>query len=168
MNIKTIRKRLGRIKKIAKQKTRLHKLLNPIKNFLPQKTKIWVEKKNIQEFVDVDELKPQFKNACLYLAERFGKNILGDYLEFGVSQGTSLSCMHNVLNDLELKKIRLFGFDSFDGLPEDYIHDDNGIWKAGQFRRTIESTTQYLNNKGIDWERTFLIKGWFSEHLKMN
>ncbi len=91
---------------------------------------------------------------------------VGDYLEFGVCHGTSLHCMHDTLKDLKLNKTKLFGFDSFEGLPViDLIKDG---WSSSGFVNSIEFTTKILSSKGINWERTFLIKGWFSETLTKN
>src|SRR6478672_3575656 len=39
-------------------------------------------------------------------------NQFGDYLEFGVSRGTSLACVHRVLQQQNLSNVRLIGFDS--------------------------------------------------------
>ena len=70
-----------------------------------------------------------------------------DYLEFGVFQGASISRV------AELNKgatVRLFGFDSFEGLPHD--------WNAEKPKGTFG-----LGGRGpiVSDERIRFIKGWF-------
>jgi predicted O-methyltransferase YrrM len=99
------------------------------------------------------------------LANRNGVSSLGDYLEFGVYNGTSLTCMHKVLDELGYGGIRLFGFDSFEGLPDTAMQDDDGHWYPGQFYCDYETTRKVLSLENVDWNRTFLIKGWFGDTL---
>ncbi|WP_410503813.1 TylF/MycF/NovP-related O-methyltransferase [Leptolyngbya sp. 7M] len=74
--------------------------------------------------------------------------------------------MFQVLQEFGLNQVRLFGFDSFEGLPETDAEEDIGVWDAGGFKCHIEVTKERLARLGIDWNRTFLIKGWFSDTLK--
>lgn len=114
----------------------------------------------------VEALKQKQREALQYLINNFGAKNLGDYLEFGVFSGTSISCMYQVSQELGLKRMRLFGFDSFEGMPEIAATEDEGTWIPGQFKFGIEFTKGILAARGIDWSRVFLIKGWFSDTLK--
>ena len=91
--------------------------------------------------------------------------LLGDYLEFGVFNGTSLSCMHRVTEELALKHMRLFGFDSFAGLPDTAEQESDGLWSGGSFQIDYEFTKNWLTQQGVDWGRVFLIAGWYHETL---
>lgn len=91
---------------------------------------------------------------------------IGDYLEFGVFYGNSLMCMHRVLDELGLRQVRLFGFDSWQGLPEDARTDDHGLWKPGDFKMDFESARSYLTGEGVDWSRVHLEQGWFNDTLR--
>ena len=62
------------------------------------------------------------RRELLELSCRMSQDKLGDYLEFGVFNGTSLSCAHHVLNELNIDNVRSFGFDSFEGLPQEAAH----------------------------------------------
>ena len=104
------------------------------------------------------ELEPKFRQALLLLTEKSGRQSLGDYLEFGVCHGTSLNCMHRVLEELNFKNVRLFGFDSFEGLPDSSEVDDT-VWKARAYKTEYEATKNLLTKQGIDLKRTVLIKG---------
>ena len=103
--------------------------------------------------------------ACDFLIEKIGKDQIGDYLEFGVSHGSSISIMHQVLKKSNLDQARLFGFDSFEGMPPIAAYDDDGLYRPGQFASSLEATKNFMTRKGVDWSRTFLTKGWFSDTL---
>lgn len=96
------------------------------------------------------------------LKTEVGSVSFGDYLEFGVSRGTSMSLVFKALRDHGLKDVRLIGFDSFEGLPE---QADQEGWRAGEYYSTQKATRQFLGSRGVDLERVALVKGWFTETL---
>jgi hypothetical protein len=112
-----------------------------------------------------DELMLKYREALLLLAERQGVESLGDYLEFGVYNGTSMACMYRVIEELQFNHIRLFGFDSFEGLPENAEEDSGGHWRSGQFKSEYEFTRHVLTYEGVNWDRIFLVKGFFCDTL---
>ena len=112
-----------------------------------------------------DAFSASLQREILKLTQYISEDELGDYLEFGVFNGTSLSCVHRVLNELNMDRVRCFGFDSFEGLPQEAAHDDGGIWFPGQFACRIDVTKKLLSERGIDWERVNLIEGWFDDTL---
>lgn len=154
---------------IALKKMRVNKLYRMVASILPQwlniKVKSFTDKHGFSPLVMADELKPKYVQACTFLCDTVGKEKIGDYLEFGVSHGTSLSIMYKVLKQLNLDRVRIFGFDSFEGMPPVAAHEDENRWQPGEFASSIEATTEYLSNHGVDLKRTFLIKGWFSDTL---
>jgi O-methyltransferase len=87
---------------------------------------------------------------------------LGDYLEFGVSRGTSMACVYHVLQAKGLGDVRLVGFDSFKGLPPEAA--DEG-WEPGIYSSTAAATRRYLRERGVDLDRVTLVKGWFRDSL---
>ena len=118
------------------------------------------------ELVPIKELEAKYRLALqLLIGIRHGAP-LGDYLEFGVYNGTSLACMYRALKNLELDQVRLFGFDSFKGLPAK-ASADAGSWKPGDFKSELTNTVDQLNKQGIDWNRVHLIEGWFSDTLSL-
>jgi O-methyltransferase len=116
------------------------------------------------QLVDVDQLRPKLRQGLAHLS-RSGKGSLGDYLEFGVFQGTSMICMWDLLKELNLRHVRMFGFDSFEGMPDAASTDDGGIFKPGEFAAPYELTKQRLAEAGVPESRATLIKGWFSDTL---
>jgi hypothetical protein len=99
------------------------------------------------------------------LADRHGCRRLGDYLEFGVYNGTSLACTYRALTEVGLDHVRLFGFDSFEGFPPHAALEDEGRWQPGRCCCPIEFTSAVLEREGVDARRVTLVPGWFSETL---
>ncbi len=117
------------------------------------------------QILPVEPLKELQRKALRYLVARHGANNVGDYFEFGVFAGTSLGCMAEVLEELRLKNVRLFGFDSFEGMPARAATEDEGTWQPGQFKFDVEVTKAILRKRGADMRRITLTKGWFSQTL---
>lgn len=109
--------------------------------------------------VPEDELITGYRNAIQTLGD---PGRLGDYLEFGVSRGTSLACMFHALKRENVSHVRLIGFDSFEGLPPEASTEG---WRPGDYRSTEHATRRYLSKKGVDLARVRLVKGWFKDTL---
>jgi O-methyltransferase len=99
------------------------------------------------------------------LVERHGRERVGDYLEFGVYNGSSLLCMFGALRQIGLDYVRLFGFDSFQGFPPNAAHEDEGRWQPGRCFSPLEFTRAVLEEHCIDPTRVTLVPGWFTDTL---
>jgi hypothetical protein len=99
------------------------------------------------------------------LVDHHGADRMGDYLEFGVYNGTSLMCVFRETQTRGLTGMRLFGFDSFQGLPPDAHLEDEGRWRPGSCCSSLDFTTAVLEAEGVDFSRVTLVPGWFSETL---
>ncbi|MFZ5426114.1 MAG: TylF/MycF/NovP-related O-methyltransferase [Thermodesulfobacteriota bacterium] len=75
-----------------------------------------------------------------------------DYLEFGVFQGESMRKWAAINTN---PKSRFYGFDSFEGLPED--------WAAGQKKKGDFTTQGRMPETGDP--RVSFVKGWFNKTL---
>ena len=75
------------------------------------------------------------------------------------------SVMYKVFKQAKVKIPRLFGFDSFEGLPPEAAHDDESWWHPGEFNCDYDSTVKSLRKKGVDLDKVHLIKGFYSETL---
>lgn len=104
--------------------------------------------------VVANELEPKYAMAWRRLRQMGVEP--GDYLEFGVARGTSIACMHRVVTRLKLTKVRLFGFDAFDGLASTDKREPGS---------TIEETRQFLNRVNINWDKANLVEGRFNDTL---
>jgi hypothetical protein len=78
--------------------------------------------------------------------------IEGNILEFGVYQGTTI----NIISNYFINEI-IWGFDSFEGLPEDWITNDKKIkYPKGHFK---------VKNLPTVNSNVRLVKGWFDQTL---
>jgi O-methyltransferase len=112
--------------------------------------------------LDEQDFKDAVSHALDQLLGRERATDLGDYLEFGVSRGTSMACVYDVLQAKGLGDVRLIGFDSFQGLPPEAA--DEG-WEPGAYASTAAATRRYLSDHDVDLDRVALVKGWFRDSL---
>ncbi len=116
---------------------------------------------------------PATRSTLVGLDKAFTKakelNLLshGDYYEFGLFKGYSFWAAQKKAADMGATSMRFFGFDSFQGLPEvtegpDASTDD---FYQGQYACSYDEVHSALDRKGIDWQRTTLIRGFFDQSL---
>jgi len=96
------------------------------------------------------------------------------YYEFGVGLGGSLIKFISALrlfckiSKTSIYSYQIFGFDSFEGLPEKKSNKDNHKgWKKGKFSKSLPEIKQIVRNLGIDLRRNTVnfIKGYFENVL---
>lgn len=150
----------------------VHRMIKLLLNSLPTRTRAWLRARRSElavaageRLVPEKELERKYEEALRFLANQHGTDALGDYLEFGVFHGASLACMHRALKSQGIDHVRLFGFDSFAGLPAAADIEDDGAFHAGQFTADEPLVRRLLTDQGLDWQRTVLVKGWFSDAL---
>ena len=100
---------------------------------------------------------------CFEKCLEFG--LEGDYYEFGIYRGYTFWTAQQLARQLNLRQMRFFGFDSFEGLPEPDKNEKDEFLK-GEYSCSREYVEGNLDNHGVDWARTNLIEGYFSESLK--
>lgn len=107
-------------------------------------------------------------NSCLRRAQAL--NILEgtDFLEFGLYRGFSFWYAQAAVEDMNVLDMRYFGFDSFRGLPEIAGLDVNSDFSKGDFKCGRNLVEKYLNQYGVDWKKTFLVEGFYSDSLNEN
>jgi O-methyltransferase len=99
----------------------------------------------------------------------FLEQIEGDYLEFGVYEGTSLIAAFE--SDMKFRIAdapprTFWGFDSFEGFKYFDAQDRHPFFKEGEFESSYEQTQQRIAKhfKGrADWK---LVKGYFEDTLQ--
>ncbi|WP_372794422.1 TylF/MycF/NovP-related O-methyltransferase [Pontiella sp.] len=116
---------------------------------------------NPRWFINERQLQPHYVNALRYLSEKYGPENVGDYYEFGVSRGSSMLLMYQETVKAGLDHVRLFGFDSFEGLPA----DNEGWWTEGDFCANIDDVRKRFANNKVDLSRINLVKGFYSDSL---
>ncbi len=87
------------------------------------------------------------------------------YLEFGVYVGTSMACMYRAASSTGAQRLRLVGFDSFQGMPSGEERDPVWTWQPGQLYSDIRLTRANLRRLGVPASRVELVPGWFEGSL---
>lgn len=80
------------------------------------------------------------------------------FLEFGVYYGSSLLIWHELYKQNSLS-VDLFGFDSFQGLPDE-ADDKKTIWQKGDYSTNGVITPELLNKSNIH-----LVSGFYDQSL---
>lgn len=92
------------------------------------------------------------------------KGVIGDYAEFGVWRGGSLYAVANSWRRLKQRSRLLYGFDSFEGLPEPVKNRDGHRLFQGQFRDVdYDDVLGFFRSKNMD--SIALVKGWFKDTI---
>ena len=148
----------------------LNGLLNASMRYAPAPLRSYVEQERLrtrlrerERAIPESGYRMLLRRGLMQLADDVGGGALGDYLEFGVFNGTSLISTWRETEALGLDRMRLFGFDSFQGLPEAAAHDDDGTWAPGAWCSDLRFTEAVLQAEGVDRSRVTLIPGWFNE-----
>lgn len=149
--------------------SRLNTLVHGSVPYMPPALRAYVERERLRaqlrerrRAVPEAPFRDLLRRGIEELAARGRGQALGDYLEFGVYNGTSLVAAYREFDALGLDAVRFFGFDSFEGLPPAAAIDDDGLWKPGDWRSDLAFTQAVLSTEGVD-ERVSLIPGWFSD-----
>ena len=111
---------------------------------------------------------PQALLEAFTLAKKFaGETPVGDYYEFGLFRGYTFLEAYKHCQSLGLQQTHLYGFDSFEGLPEpagDEDALDNRFFK-GQFACSLDSVKKNLSKNGMDLNQATFVKGFYSDSL---
>lgn len=105
----------------------------------------------------------EFLFAAHLIAGLDEQGVAGDIVEFGAYGGTWLETLAQVIESRGNGR-RLWGFDSFEGLPAPDPDKDGTIWTEGQYAMGLEEVSARLRAA----ERPFLrlVKGWFCDSLR--
>ena len=110
------------------------------------------------------EVLESFFEKNIRLLKKIKGDNTGDYLEFGVFNGSSIGSMYRAAGKAGLD-IRYFGFDSFQGLPEEAEKEDCGVWKKGFYACSFEKMCACLREREIEKDNIVWIEGWYQDTL---
>ena len=116
-----------------------------------------------------DKLRYPEREDVLRIAMEFAAwhELPGDYLEFGVAQGGTTTRAFHFARRVGLDGMRLFVFDSFEGLPEvagvDADEGGKNEFHGGQYACSIEDYKANLRAAGVDLDRVIITPGWFDQ-----
>lgn len=101
----------------------------------------------------------------------------GDLLEFGVGRGATLAMLNNIagraLTDKNNLPYRIFGFDSFEGLPEPdgsdkdmHVRGPSGLkFTKGAFSSSEDEVWKTLQRESSRIDNIQLVRGWYEQTL---
>jgi hypothetical protein len=106
----------------------------------------------------------QINQLCCDLLDKLDEEkVSGAVVEFGVAGGSWLKMILDHM-DRQSTLREVYGFDSFEGLPEPDRQNDGNAWKKGQYANPLEAVQKFL--KVSDKSHLHLLKGWFLDSFK--
>lgn len=94
-------------------------------------------------------------------------NLKGDYLEFGVYEGAHFTAAFHFARLNNLRDMRFYAFDSFQGLPEVSGADLDAPpqFSKGEYCCDSEKFQRIIARNGVDAGKVTLIPGWYQDTL---
>jgi O-methyltransferase len=120
-----------------------------------------------KRIVELATLKSEERMLDMAFAFARWGQLAGDYLEFGVYSGWSLTAAYHLARKHRLAGMRFLGFDSFEGLPPMNGADRYPFqqFAEGQLRCDQATVERNLRRCGVDMDRVRLVKGWYKDTL---
>ena len=102
----------------------------------------------------------------LGLVDKDASTFEGDYHEFGLFRGGTFLATSQILEEMGLQDVRLYGYDSFEGLPEATgIDAGDTRFFEGQFACSRQDVEANLKAHGMDMSRAVLVEGFYEDTL---
>lgn len=86
----------------------------------------------------------------------------GLWLEFGVWSGTSINLIAKIMRYFGLGEKTIYGFDSFEGLPEDWADPNTGEIQKEGYKGCFDMGGNFPEKES---DNINFVKGWFDETL---
>lgn len=91
------------------------------------------------------------------------EKVPGSIVEFGTSTGDWVNRAWELSREAGLD-VPIYGFDSFEGLPEPTVDDPQGVWKKGDYAEALDVVRRYV--RADERKAIHLIKGWFCDSVQ--
>ena len=150
----------AKIKSVAGRTLEMLGLRDAVERFWWRVSPGWTAKVDL---VQAAHYGPALDRVIAAQLERRGGAPFGDYLEFGVYNGRSMSVAFRAFGAAQVSATRLIGFDSFQGMP--HGSDDAGVFRGGELYFSEKSARAEMLRDGVDLERITLVKGWYDDTL---
>lgn len=100
------------------------------------------------------------------LKDKDARAFEGDYYEFGIFRGGTFLEAGRTIETLGCDKAKMYGFDSFEGLPApEGIDATDTRFFEGQFSCSREEVEKNLASHGMDMSRAQLVQGFYEDSL---
>lgn len=113
--------------------------------------------------VPPEKLKSFFADCIKILQDLKGEDI-GDYLEFGVFNGSSMGSAYLTAKKFNLESMRFLGFDAYKGLPQG-TDDEHDVLQKWFYACSFEQMKACLKKRDIDPKDILRVNGWYHETL---
>jgi O-methyltransferase len=90
--------------------------------------------------------------------------VVGDYFEFGLWKGKTFSYAHHMKHRFRQNDLVLWGFDSFQGLPDIDDTKDN-VWHTGGFSCSEADFRRAMRRSGLKESEYRLVAGFYADSL---
>jgi hypothetical protein len=125
--------------------------------------------RRLLEGIDLHSDNRMRERGMLAQAFEFKKinGVPGDYFEFGLWRGKTFIYAHQMRQRYRCDEMRLWGFDSFQGLPQ-IDEDDEGpenVWQTGQFTCSEREFRAILRRAGVPEQSYRLVPGYYRDSL---
>lgn len=123
----------------------------------------------VEDICSVNLVPPEklrtFFADCIARLQKIKGSYIGDYLEFGVFNGSSIGSMYLAAKTAGLTTTRFFGFDAFQGLSAGAEKEDDGVWKKGFYACSFLKMQECLRRRNINPDEINWVQGWYNETL---
>ncbi len=143
------------------------RLIKFYRRFSPIPGSPWT-KGHVDDICKINLVPPEtlktFFAGCMKTLQDFKGKDIGDYLEFGVFNGSSIGSAYLTAKKMNLKSMRFFGFDSFQGLPKG-TDEEHDVLKKGFYGCSFEKMRTCLKRRSVNPNNITWIKGWYDKTL---
>jgi O-methyltransferase len=91
-------------------------------------------------------------------------DVRGDYFEFGLWEGNTFMAALRCKAKFRMPSVMLWGFDSFEGLP-DVSRSPDELWKKGQFSCSEKRFRDIVKENGFSGRDFQLVRGFYDQSL---
>lgn len=138
-----------------------------IKN-MPRRTStpiasLWPQSSSFYDVANSHMMRAEIEFSEHLISDLCARQVPGDIVEFGVFQGDWIEHLYVSLEKNESQK-KIYGFDSFEGLPRPDAANDLDCWVEGQYSADYKSVYDKL--KCEIRPRLILVPGWFNISVK--
>ncbi len=138
-----------------------HKVLNVIKSVADSRSSLRMievlDRRSENRMTEFGMLAQAFEFKAI-------NDVDGDYFEFGLWRGKTFGYAHTMKYRYRQYDTKLYGFDSFQGLPRVQMEEDN-VWYGGQFSCSEDELRGILRKRGFVGREYELIPGFYEDSL---
>ncbi len=142
-------------------------LITLYRQFYPIPGSPWT-KGHVDDLCQINLVPPEtlktFFADCIKILQKIKGQEIGDYLEFGVFNGSSMGSAYLTAQNFHLNTMKFFGFDSFEGLPAG-TDEEHDILQKGFYCCPFEKTKECLQKRGVNPDDVIWIKGVYQQTL---